>query len=156
MRVKFQGKFTDGIYFSAKVSNIMSRVNPKLGRTERRQSAASGQSILLLLGTLPWRPASVGLSQFRPHTGSVAAIWASSLVPLSSVAVRLVVAAVSSEIADAAAETALMAVVNSATVAKLVMVVLLEGPVPGVFPGFLSCQSFTFSAGVNLLYPDVE
>ncbi len=37
-------------------------------------------------------------------------------------AARLVVAAVSSEIADAAAETALTAVVNSATVAELLLV----------------------------------
>jgi hypothetical protein len=44
MRVKFQGSFTNGIYFSAKVSNILSRVNRKSGRMERRQSAVSNQS----------------------------------------------------------------------------------------------------------------
>ncbi len=48
MRVKFQGSFTNGIYFSAKVSNVMSWVNCKLGGTERRQSAVSNWSILLL------------------------------------------------------------------------------------------------------------
>jgi hypothetical protein len=44
MRVKFQGSFTNGIYFSAEVSNVPHRVNRKSGFTERRQSTVSGQS----------------------------------------------------------------------------------------------------------------
>ncbi len=43
-------------------------------------------------------------------------------------AVRLVVAAVSSEIADAAAETALTTVLNSATVAELLLGCLSKAP----------------------------
>ncbi len=82
------------------------------------------------------------LSQFHPHAGLLFAIWSSSLVPPSSVAVHLVVAAVSSEIADAAAETALTTVVDSATVTELLLVLLVflpdEGPVPGIFLGILS------------------
>ncbi len=69
------------------------------------------------------------------------------LVSPHSAAARLVVAAVSSEIADAAAETAFMAVVNSATVAEILL----------VFPEFLaafiahiSWKCFCFLAGVNL------
>jgi hypothetical protein len=46
------------------------------------------------------------------------------MVSPHSAATRLVVAAVSSEIADAAAKTALMAVVNSTTVAELLLVLL--------------------------------
>jgi hypothetical protein len=53
---------------------------------------------------------------------------------------RLVFAAVSYEIANAAVETVLMADINSATVAELflVLLVFLQGPVPGIFPAFLS------------------
>ncbi len=61
-----------------------------------------------------------GLSQLQPHGGTT--IASMSLVSPHSVAARLVDAAVSSEIADAAAETALMAVINSATVAELLLV----------------------------------
>jgi hypothetical protein len=63
-----------------------------------------------------------------------------------------VVAAVSSEIANTAEEMDEMA---SAIVAALLMVFLPVGPDPGVFLGFLSCQSFVFLAGVNLLYMDM-
>jgi hypothetical protein len=85
-----------------------------------------------------WWPATAGLSRFHPHSELLAASL--SLVSPSPVAVHLLVAAVSSEIADAAAETALMADVNSATVAELLLVLLvfLQGPVPGIFPAFLS------------------
>ncbi len=138
MRVKFQGVFTDGIYFSTEVSNVMSRVNCKSCHMERRQSTVSSWSVLLLFRHAPLVASTAGLSRFRPHTGSVAAFWSSSLVPPSSAAVRLVVVAVSSELADAAAETALMAVVNSAAVTELLLVFLPEGPILGVFPGFLS------------------
>ncbi len=72
------------------------------------------------LGTCSWRPATAGLLQLHPHLGST--IASLSLVSTHSVAVRLVVTAVSSEIAYAAAETALTAVVNSATVAEVLLV----------------------------------
>jgi hypothetical protein len=72
------------------------------------------------LGTCSWRPATAGVLRLRPHSGSP--IASLSLVSPHSAAARLVVAAVSSEIADAAAETALMAAVNSATVAELLLV----------------------------------
>ncbi len=49
MRVKFQGSFTNGIYFSAEVSDIALWVIRKSGRTERRQSTVSGQSCLWFL-----------------------------------------------------------------------------------------------------------
>jgi hypothetical protein len=49
VRVKFQGSFTNGIYFSSKVSNVLLRVNRKLGRAEHRQSAVSDRSGLWLL-----------------------------------------------------------------------------------------------------------
>ncbi len=107
-------------------------------------------------GTLPWRPASVGLLGFLPKGISLSTFKSLLLVPPSSEAFHLVVAAVSSEIADAATETVVMADVNSATVAELLLVFLPGGPVPWLFLGFLSCQSFAFSAGVNLLYSDVE
>jgi hypothetical protein len=38
------GYYTNGIYFSAKVSNLPLKVNRKPGRTERRQGAVSNQS----------------------------------------------------------------------------------------------------------------
>ncbi len=60
------------------------------------------------------------------------------LAPSSSAAVCLVIVAVSSEVADAAVETAIIADVNSATVAQLLLVFLPDGQVLGVFPGFLS------------------
>jgi hypothetical protein len=72
------------------------------------------------LGTHSWRPATAGLSRLCPHSGST--IASLSLVSPHSAAVHLVVAAVSSEIADAAAETVLTAVVNSAAVAELLLV----------------------------------
>ena len=74
---------------------------------------------------------------FHPHTELVAAPLA--LVPPSSAAMCLVFAAVSYEIANAAVETVLMADINSATVAELflVLLVFLQGPVPGIFPAFL-------------------
>jgi hypothetical protein len=67
------------------------------------------------LGMCFWRPQTAGLLWFYPHLELAAA----SLLLDSpfSAAVRLVVAAVSSEIAKAAAETALTADLNSATVA---------------------------------------
>jgi hypothetical protein len=74
------------------------------------------------LDTCSWRPATAVLLRFRPLLESAAA--SSSLVSSLSAAVRLVVVAVSSEIADAAAETALTTVVNSATVAELLPVLL--------------------------------
>jgi hypothetical protein len=49
VRVKFQGSFTNGIYFSTKISNVPLRVNRKLGCMECRQSAVSNQSGLWLL-----------------------------------------------------------------------------------------------------------
>ena len=67
----------------------------------------------------------MGLLQFHPHMELVAAFRSSSLVTPSSAMVCLVVTAVSSEIADAAAETALMADVNFATVAELLLVFLV-------------------------------
>jgi hypothetical protein len=70
-----------------------------------------------------WWPATAGLLWLRPHLESTAA--SSSLVSSFSAAVHLVVVAVSSEIADAAAETALTADVNSATVAELFLVMLV-------------------------------
>jgi hypothetical protein len=57
------------------------------------------------------------------------------LVSPHSAAARLVVAAVSSEIAKAAAETVLTAVVNSATVAELLLVF------PGFLVAFVACIS---------------
>jgi hypothetical protein len=81
------------------------------------------------LGTRSWQPATAGLLQFCPHLELT--IASSSLVSPLSAAVHLVVAAVSSEIANAAAETALTAFVNSATVAELLLVL------PGVLPVFL-------------------
>jgi hypothetical protein len=44
MRVKFQGSFNNGFYFSAKIGNVLLRVNRMSGRTERRQGAVSDQS----------------------------------------------------------------------------------------------------------------
>ncbi len=78
------------------------------------------------LGTFSWWPATAGLLRLCPHSGSP--IASLSLVSPHLAAVRLVVAGVSSEIADAAAETALTAVVNFATVAELLL----------VFPEFLA------------------
>jgi hypothetical protein len=89
--------------------------------------------VLGFSGTRSWGPATAGLLWFRPHLESANAL--SSMVSPLSAAVRLVVMAVRSEIADAAAETALTVVINSATVAELLLVL------PGVFPAFLSCIS---------------
>jgi hypothetical protein len=97
------------------------------------------------LGMHFWQPATAGLLQFHPHLKLT--IASLSLVSLLSAAVRLVVAAVSSEMAYAAAETAIRMVVNSATVAELLLVL------PGVFLVFLSCiscQCFSFLEGMNL------
>ncbi len=69
------------------------------------------------LGTLSWQPANAGFTQFLPHEESLSTFGSMSLVPISSAAVHLVVTAMSSEIANAATETAVMADVNSATVA---------------------------------------
>jgi hypothetical protein len=49
MRVKFQGNFTNGIYFSAEVSNVPLRVNRKLGYTKHRQNTVFGWSGLWIL-----------------------------------------------------------------------------------------------------------
>jgi hypothetical protein len=54
------------------------------------------------LGMHSWWPATVGLLQFRPHSESAAASL--SLVSPTSLVRLLLVAAVSSEIADAAVE----------------------------------------------------
>jgi hypothetical protein len=78
------------------------------------------------------------------------------MVPPSLAAACLVVMAVSSEIADAAAEMAVMVDVNSATVAELLLVFLPEGPDPGVSQVFLSYQSFALLDRLNLLYTDVR
>ncbi len=122
MQVKFQGSFTNGIYFSTKVSNILSRVNGQSGCMERRQSVVTNWSGLWLLRHTLLAASNCGVVAVCPHLES--ATSSSSLVSPLSAAVHLVVAAVSSEIADAAAETALTAVVNSATVAELLPVML--------------------------------
>ncbi len=156
MRVKFQGGFTIRIYLSTKISSITLRVNHESGHAEHRQGIAPMGQFFCFLGSRSWQPASAGSPRCLPHEESLPSFKSSSLVLLSSVAVCLVVVAVSSEIADAAADTVVMADVNFATVAELLSVFLPEGPCPGVFPGCLSCQSFAFLAGVNLLYTGVR
>ena len=62
-------------------------------------------------------------------------------------------ATVSSEIAEAAAETGLAAVVNSAIVAEVLVVLA------GLFAALAACmswKSFCFLAGVNLAYSSGE
>jgi hypothetical protein len=75
------------------------------------------------LGMRSWWPAIVGLLRFHPHLEPAAA--SSSLVSPTSAVSLLLVVAVSSEISHAAAETALMADVNSASVAELFLVMLV-------------------------------
>jgi hypothetical protein len=82
------------------------------------------------LGTLPWWPASAGLLRFLPKGISLSTFESSLFVPPSSAAVYLVVAAASSEIANAAAETVVRTDVNSITVAELLLVFLPKAPVP--------------------------
>ena len=65
-------------------------------------------------------------------------------------AVPFWVTAVRSEIAVTVED---MAKANSATVATPAPVlVLFEGPVPGIFPGLCICHCLAFWAGVKLLY----
>jgi hypothetical protein len=46
--MQFQGCSTNGIYFSAKASNVMSWVDSRSGHAGRRQSAVSNWAVLLL------------------------------------------------------------------------------------------------------------
>ncbi len=86
-----------------------------------------------------------------PHPGlSFASL---SFVTSQSAAARLVLASVCSEIAEAAAETALTAVVNFAIVAEVLLVLA------GLFAALAACMSwkcFCFLAGVNLAYSSGE
>ncbi len=133
MRVKFQGSFTNGIYFGAKVSNVPLRVNRKLGRMERRQGAVSNQSGLWLLRHVLLMASKCRVIAVTSPFGFSNRINVNGLS--TSAAARLVVAAVSLEIANAAVETVLTAVVNSATVAELLLVF------PEFLVAFVACIS---------------
>ncbi len=98
------------------------------------------------LGMRSWPPASAGLLRFLPHEESWSSFESLLLVLPSSGAFCFVVAAVSSEIANKATETAVTADVNSATVARHLLIFLPEGYCPGDFPRCLSCQCFAFLA----------
>jgi hypothetical protein len=114
------------------------------------------------LGKCSWRPATAGLLRFSPHLEPAAA--SSSLVAPASAVRLLLVAAVSSEIANAAVETALMADVNSGALfghvvlifQKLIMLLLLGGGELAVLeirvrPGFDSGHHVNLFLGHNSL-----